>query len=78
MLVNSPLTVRLPRHHDRFCVSFGPLFCSLLFFLACLLLMLAIFLQSFFFSEADALILLFPASALHFAVCLKCIFSETF
>ena len=31
-----------------------------------------------FFSEADALILLFRASALHFAVCLKYIFSETF
>ena len=60
MLVNSPMTVRLPSHYHRFCFSFGPLFCNLLFSLAYLLSKFAFFLQScFYFSEADALILLF-------------------
>ena len=77
MLVNSPLTVRLPRHHHRFCLVWT-IILQPFGFLGVLVVDVGDFSSIFFFSEADALILLFPASALHFAVCLKCIFSETF
>lgn len=59
MLVNSPLTVRLPRHYHRFCLIWTIILQPFVF-LGVPVVNVCVFSSSLFsFSEADALMLLF-------------------